>query len=151
MVADEVVETPDVEPVVNDRFPHWEGAEAVPVDHVMALNATRDGMMSIKWTINGKAYPDSTPLHLDHGRFAKIRVVNESGRLHPMHLHGQFFRVLSRDGEQVSEPFWRDTVLVYPREVVEVGLVPVDIGKWATHCHILEHAEAGMMTLTEVQ
>gem|GEM_PF-16857 len=151
VVADEVVETPDVEPVVNDRFPRWEGAEAVPVDHVMALNATRDGMMSIKWTINGKAYPDSTPLHLDHGRFAKIRVVNESGRLHPMHLHGQFFRVLSRDGEQVSEPFWRDTVLVYPREVVEVGLVPVDIGKWATHCHILEHAEAGMMTLTEVQ
>jgi FtsP/CotA-like multicopper oxidase with cupredoxin domain len=68
-----------------------------------------------------------------------------------MHLHGQFFRVLMRNGQPADEPFWRDTVLVYPREIVEIGLVPVDRGAWATHCHILEHAEAGMMTLTEVE
>jgi FtsP/CotA-like multicopper oxidase with cupredoxin domain len=50
----------------------------------------------------------------------------------------------------VEEPFWRDTVLLHAKETVEVGLVPQDRGRWMLHCHILEHAEAGMMTLVEV-
>tara|TARA_R110002096_G_scaffold342549_5_gene535551 strand:+ start:429 stop:713 length:285 start_codon:yes stop_codon:yes gene_type:complete len=46
---------------------------------------------------------------------------------------------------------WRDTVLIWPQETVDVGVVPLDKGKWLTHCHIQEHAEAGMMTLVEVE
>jgi FtsP/CotA-like multicopper oxidase with cupredoxin domain len=42
-------------------------------------------------------------------------------------------------------------VLVHPRETVEVGTVPLDEGRWMMHCHILEHAEAGMMTLFDVR
>ncbi len=61
-----------------------------------------------------------------------------------------FFRVLTRNGRAVDEPFFRDTVLVHPRETVDVGLVPVDEGSWMLHCHILEHAEAGMMTMLDV-
>jgi FtsP/CotA-like multicopper oxidase with cupredoxin domain len=67
-----------------------------------------------------------------------------------MHIHGQFFKVLARDGRPVEERHWRDTVLVRPRETVDVGLVPLDLGLWMLHCHILEHAESGMMTLVEV-
>jgi FtsP/CotA-like multicopper oxidase with cupredoxin domain len=29
--------------------------------------------------------------------------------------------------------------------------VPVDVGEWMLHCHILEHAEAGMMTMLSVR
>ena len=36
------------------------------------------------------------------------------------------------------------------RKRVDVGLVPLDAGRWMMHCHILEHAEAGMMTTLEV-
>ena len=50
----------------------------------------------------------------------------------------------------MDEPFWRDTVLVHPHEVVDVGIVPLDEGFWALHCHVLAHAEAGMMTVVEV-
>ena len=32
----------------------------------------------------------------------------------------------------------------------DIGLVPEDPGLWMMHCHILEHAEAGMMTTLEV-
>ena len=31
-----------------------------------------------------------------------------------------------------------------------IGLVGLDAGTWAFHCHIQEHADAGMMTLVEV-
>jgi len=41
-------------------------------------------------------------------------------------------------------------VLIHPRETVDVGLVPEDPGRWMMHCHVLEHAEAGMMTYLEV-
>ena len=59
-------------------------------------------------------------------------------------------RLLARNGQRVEEPFWRDTVLLHAKETVDVGLVPQDRGKWMLHCHILEHAESGMMTLVEV-
>jgi FtsP/CotA-like multicopper oxidase with cupredoxin domain len=42
-------------------------------------------------------------------------------------------------------------VLVHPQESVDVVVVPEDPGTWMAHCHVLEHAESGMMTLLEVR
>jgi len=42
------------------------------------------------------------------------------------------------------------TVHVHPREQVDLGLVPLDAGTRMRHGHILEHAEAGMMTTLAV-
>jgi FtsP/CotA-like multicopper oxidase with cupredoxin domain len=68
-----------------------------------------------------------------------------------MHIHGVFFRVLERNGVPNVEPFTRDTVLVGPRESVTIGYIPMHQGISLTHCHIQEHAEAGMMTTIEVE
>lgn len=135
----------------NYKVPKWENAHTFPPDKVYNLNARRGGEYGIEWTINDMAYPNYDPLELKYGEFNKIAFVNESARLHPMHLHGQFFKVISRNGKKVDEPYFRDTVLLGPRETVEIGLVPLDKGKWMNHCHILEHAEAGMMTIIEVR
>jgi FtsP/CotA-like multicopper oxidase with cupredoxin domain len=40
---------------------------------------------------------------------------------------------------------------MHSKETIDIGLVPLDPGQWMMHCHILEHAEAGMMTLFEVR
>lgn len=77
--------------------------------------------------------------------------MNESARLHPIHIHGMFFRVLARNGTRVDEPFFRDTVLVHGRETIDIGVIATDAGSWMLHCHILEHAEAGMMTTIRVE
>ena len=69
----------------------------------------------------------------------------------PMHIHGVFFRVLERNGMEAIEQFTRDTVLVGPKESVTIGFVPEHRGIWLTHCHIQEHAGAGMMTTIEVK
>lgn len=134
----------------NAEMPTWENAIPLSPDVTYRLNAERGGTYGISWTINGRAFPDVETVTLEKGKFHKLRFVNESARLHPMHLHGQFFKVLARDGVPVDEPFMRDTVLLYGRETVDVGIVPLDSGTWANHCHILEHAEAGMVTLFEV-
>lgn len=147
-------------PLSKGFVPTWHGAEALPVDLEFRLNASRGGPYGIQWMINEQMmiHDDESPMSESHeppyfmkrGRWTKMRFSNESARLHPMHLHGQFFKVVARNGIPVDEEHWRDTVLVGPRETVDVGLVPTEPGDWMLHCHIMEHQDAGMMTLVGV-
>lgn len=147
----EPITTPSFVIKTNPDIPHWDEAGEITSDKTYRLNAVRGGEYGIQWTINDKAYPDYDPFEFAYDEFNKIEFINESGRLHPMHLHGQFFKVISRNGDPVDEPFFRDTILVGPKETITIGVVPMDKGHWVQHCHILEHAEAGMMTVVEVK
>lgn len=140
------VEAPRFAPPSNPRVPAWRGAGELEVDETYVLDARRGGPHGIQWTIDGRPWGEHVATQLPVGRFARVRFRNASARLHPMHIHGQFFRVLERNGRPAEEPFLRDTVLLHPRETVDVGMVPLDWGRWLMHCHILEHAEAGMRT-----
>ena len=154
-VADEIVQTPDFPSPAQAHVPSWGDASEIPVDAEYLMNARRGGEFGIEWTLNDQAFPRDHSVgpsaELPRGRWAKLRFVNESYRLHPMHIHGQFFRVLTRNGRAVDEPHFRDTVLVHAQEAIDIGLVPLDPGMWMLHCHVLEHAEAGMMTMVTVR
>ncbi|WP_373045338.1 multicopper oxidase family protein [Vulgatibacter sp.] len=138
--------------------PVWASAVDLAPDHVFDLDAARGGPDGIVWRIGGRAmlhgedhgaHEPAATLH--EGEWTKLRFVNRSGRLHPIHLHGQFFRVVARNGRPAAEGHWRDTVLLRPRDVVDVALVPEEEGRWVLHCHVMEHHDAGMMTLVEVR
>lgn len=150
------VDTPRFEPPSRANVPAWKAGSDTRVDSELVLDARAGGPLGLEWTINGVAFQghenatNHTGISLVQDRFNHLRFTNKSARLHPIHLHGMFFRVLTRNRSTVDEPFFRDTVLVHPRETVDVGLVPLDEGSWMLHCHILEHAEAGMMTMLQV-
>jgi len=151
-VEGESVSTPNFESPNNPNIPDWSGGENLEPDKIFDLNAISGmGPLGMAWTLNAKAYPNYDPLTLKKGEFQTIEFNNKTARLHPMHLHGQFFKVISRNGKPVDEPYFRDTVLVHANETLAVGLVPLDEGEWANHCHILEHAEAGMMSIITVE
>jgi len=84
------------------------------------------------------------------GDIKKIRLFNNPESDHPMqhpiHLHGQRFLVLSEDGMLNDNLAWKDTVLVPTGKTVDILVEFSNPGNWAMHCHILEHAEAGMIT-----
>jgi len=84
------------------------------------------------------------------GDIKKIRLFNNPESDHPMqhpiHLHGQRFLVLSEDGMFNDNLAWKDTVLVPTGKTVDILVEFSNPGQWAMHCHILEHAEAGMIT-----
>ncbi|WP_228546436.1 multicopper oxidase family protein [Halegenticoccus tardaugens] len=88
------------------------------------------------WLIDGRAYPDAEPLTVREGEHVRVRMVNHSPVVHPMHLHGHFFRV----GDAV-----KDTVRV-PSRMGELtfDFVADNPGEWLFHCHTLYHLEAGM-------
>lgn len=157
IVAEEVQETPAFSLPLGSPFPRWQGAATATPAEVLRLNARAGGPFGIEWMINETAYRHESgthaheaTFHLPLGEWTKLRFVNESSRLHPMHLHGQFFYVVARNGRPTDEEHWRDTVLVHPRETVDVALKAHGVGLWMLHCHILEHAESGMMTLFKV-
>ncbi|AJM91606.1 multicopper oxidase family protein [Nitrosopumilus piranensis] len=84
------------------------------------------------------------------GDVKKIRLYNnpESAHSmqHPIHIHGQRFLVLSEDGIPNENLSWKDSVLIPTGKTVDILVEFSNPGNWAMHCHILEHAEAGMIT-----
>lgn len=111
------------------------------------------------WTVNGQAHLQHSREHAAHaaefrvprGRSVRLVFENNTAWWHPMHLHGHHFRVLSRNGTALPERPWRDTVLMAPRDRVEVAFVADNPGWWLIHCHVLEHHAGGLGTLFEVQ
>jgi len=69
-------------------------------------------------------------------------VRNDTDFNHPFHLHGYFFQVL--DDERIPE--WKDSVDIPVHTELKLA-VSFDErpGTWMYHCHILDHAEVGMM------
>jgi FtsP/CotA-like multicopper oxidase with cupredoxin domain len=84
-------------------------------------------------------------LQLRTGEHVMLHMVNETDFFHPMHLHGHFFRVLAIDGQATPLREWRDTVIMAPRQSMDVAFVADIPGEWMYHCHILDHAAGGMM------
>ncbi len=88
------------------------------------------------------------------GDRVKLRIRNPGGSLHPMHhpihVHGQRFLVLARDGVPNDNLVWKDTVLVPVGSTVDLMLELSNPGDWMIHCHISEHLEAGMESVLHV-
>jgi FtsP/CotA-like multicopper oxidase with cupredoxin domain len=108
------------------------------------------------WQINGKSFdPTRVDVRPRRGTSERWTFVNHSTRVHPMHLHGFLFRVLSRSSGPVSAADrlgWKDTVGVLSNETVTVQawFAPY-AGRYVFHCHALEHADKAMMLQMEVE
>ncbi len=110
------------------------------------------GMMgSDAWTINGKQYPNTDPLRLKKGDRVRVRFGNQSMEAHPMHLHGQSFKVLAVNGQRLIAPIVKDSVEVEAHMgSVEIEFTASNPGDWFFHCHIPMHMEGGMITLAKI-
>ncbi|WP_284735546.1 multicopper oxidase family protein [Dongia deserti] len=108
------------------------------------------------WAINGRSWSGQDhklkppPLaELKRGRSYIFELFNGTPHPHPMHLHGHTFRVL-RSSKKEIVPHLADTVLVGPKERVEIAFTADNPGEWMMHCHIIEHQETGMMGYVRV-
>jgi len=113
------------------------------------------GMMGngAMWAINGIAAQGHNMkpiLTLARGKTYILAIDNQTAWYHPIHLHGHSFRVITRNGTTTQYQEWRDTVLIPPRERAEIAFVADNPGDWMFHCHILDHQEAGMMSVIRV-
>lgn len=131
--------------------PHLTLLDDGTATHTLTISGANVGGQ-IEFTINGLAWPESEDWTVPQGELQVIEVRNELGMEHPFHLHGQFFQVVWRSGGAgLDDRGWRDTVLLRGQERMRVATTFGNPGMWMIHCHILEHAEAGMMSMVMVE
>ena len=114
---------------------------------------SREAMMENKqvWAFNGVAnMPEKPMFETTIGQTILVETINQTGWPHAMHVHGHHFRIISRNGKDVAHRDWRDTFFIDGNETVEIAFVADNPGKWMLHCHMLEHAAAGMRTWFQV-
>jgi FtsP/CotA-like multicopper oxidase with cupredoxin domain len=105
-----------------------------------------DGRPGNFWTINGRMFPDMPMFHVREGDVVVMHLRNDSGDVHPMHLHGHHVVVLARDGVAASgSPWIVDSLDVHPGERYDIAFVADNPGIWSDHCHTLPHAVDGLV------
>jgi FtsP/CotA-like multicopper oxidase with cupredoxin domain len=121
------------------------------------MSGTGMGMgRGASWAINGMSMTGDGQagmpplLTLKRGRSALLTLRNDTAWWHPMHLHGHSFRVLRRNGVAVPHREWGDTVLLPPKETIDVAFVADNPGDWMLHCHVADHQMSGLMTILRV-
>ena len=102
------------------------------------------------WAFNGVAgMPDTPFLEVQQGEVVRIALQNNTAWPHGMHLHGHHF-LEARAGTFGPLARLRDTTLVAPNATQEIAFIADNPGDWLLHCHMLEHADGGMMTWIRV-
>ena len=105
-------------------------------------------MEKFAWSFDGRKFMDAEPLRLNYGERMRIVLVNDTMMTHPIHLHG-----LWSDLEDESGNFHlrKHTVDIAPGTRRSYRVRADALGRWAYHCHLLYHMEAGMMREVRVE
>ena len=103
-------------------------------------------------TIDGRAYGEDTlELEAHVGATEVWTIKNLTEYDHPFHLHGFRFQVLDVIGRAPVTREWKDTINVVAKSDVRFAVFYDDRpGMWMFHCHILDHADLGMMGVLRV-
>ena len=93
------------------------------------------------WSFDGQKFSEALPIHLRYGERVRVVLVNDTMMNHPIHLHGMWMELESPDGKfQVR----KHTINVQPAQRITFLVTANALGRWAFHCHLLYHMEAGM-------
>ncbi|MGO1541211.1 MAG: copper resistance system multicopper oxidase [Luteimonas sp.] len=99
-------------------------------------------MPKFAWSFNAQKFADAEPLRLNYGERMRIVLVNDTMMSHPIHLHGMWSDLEDGHGDfQVR----KHTVDMPPGTKRSFRVRADALGRWAFHCHLLYHMEAGMM------
>jgi FtsP/CotA-like multicopper oxidase with cupredoxin domain len=126
---------------------------ATNVDLELAIDQPPDA--AAEYAIRGRLYSarhKALPARV--GETQIWTVTNSTKWSHPLHLHGFFFQVLDDSGAPVRPLAWKDTVDIPFEKTVRLAVRFDDregvTGAWMLHCHILDHAEGGLMGVVQV-
>lgn len=138
--------TPWVQPASSP--PPWTGPTEVLGHHWQLSEDMAGGTVAI----DGEVYPNVPVVDVMGGMDTTFEVENLSEMHHPFHIHGNNYMVVAVNGEPLTTPpAWKDTFNIPPRSTVTVVSDLSNPGGWMYHCHILEHADSGMMGVMMVE
>lgn len=93
------------------------------------------------WSFDGVEFGKSTPVHFRHGERLRVILHNDTMMTHPMHMHGMWSELEAPDGSFQAR---RHTIPVQPAQRISFLVTADAPGRWAWHCHLMLHMDAGM-------
>ncbi len=118
----------------------YRGVDGRPPSREIELHLTGN-MNRYIWGFNGEKFSNNNPIVLKLGERVRFVLINDTMMSHPIHLHGLWSELENGHGEH--RPF-KDTIIVKPSERVTYLISADTPGRWAYHCHLLYHMQAGM-------
>ena len=109
-------------------------------DREVELHLTGN-MRRFVWSFDGVRFSDAKPIHFKLKERLRIVLVNDTMMNHPIHLHGVFGELEDPHGQAIAR---KHTINVQPAQRVTYAVTADNPGRWAYHCHLLYHMEAGM-------
>ena len=105
-------------------------------------------MEKFAWSFDGTKFSNAQPLVLQYGERVRIVLVNDTMMTHPIHLHGMWSDIEDDSG---SFHLRKHTVDMPPGTKRSYRVRADALGRWAYHCHLMLHMEAGMMREVRVE
>jgi CopA family copper-resistance protein len=105
-------------------------------------------MEKFAWGFDGRKFSDVEPLRFNYGERLRIVLVNDTMMTHPIHLHGMWSDL---EDEQGNFHVRKHTIDMPPGSKRSYRVRADALGRWAYHCHLLYHMEAGMMRQVAVE
>ena len=106
-------------------------------------------MERFMWSFDGVKMSDHhEPIPFLEGERVRVNLINDSMMVHPIHLHGHFFELVTGKGDHSPR---KHTVIVQPGGIATFDFTADALGDWAFHCHLLYHMHAGMMRVVSVR
>ncbi|MGH8184238.1 MAG: copper resistance system multicopper oxidase [Rhodanobacteraceae bacterium] len=121
---------------------HTFGGSLYPEPVTREIELHLDGSMErFIWSFDGLIFSKAKPVHFRYGEHLRVVLCNDTMMNHPIHLHGMWSEVETPGGEFLVR---KHTVNVQPAQRVSYRVKADAMGRWAYHCHLLYHMEAGM-------
>jgi CopA family copper-resistance protein len=100
------------------------------------------------WGFDGKKWSESPdPIPLKFGERVRFVLINDTMMEHPIHLHGMWSQLDNGNGARNPR---KHTVIVKGGEKLSYFVTADAPGKWAYHCHLFYHLDAGMLRVVAV-
>jgi len=133
------------------RFGKVDVAPATPDATIELTFATRIGARNgfDEFTINGVAFSMAKmePLfQLVHGQRYRLHMHNQTGDIHPIHLHRHAFEITSIGGSATSGVM-KDVAMIGPLQEMTIDFTADQLGLSLFHCHMQPHMDSGFMAL----
>ena len=105
-------------------------------------------MEKFAWSFDGIPFASAEPLRLKYGERMRIVLVNDTMMQHPIHLHGVWSDLEDAEGDFHLR---KHTIDMPPGTRRSYRVRADALGRWAFHCHLLYHMEAGMMREVRIE
>lgn len=105
-------------------------------------------MEKFAWSFNGVRFSSAEPVRLKYGERVRIVLVNDTMMSHPIHLHGMWSDLEDDSGQFMVR---KHTIDMAPGTKRSYRVRADALGRWAYHCHLLYHMEAGMFREVRVE